>query len=75
MCGHVCATACMWRLKDNLQRLFLSFYHMSAKDRTQVISLGSRHSYPLSHLIDPKQLSLIMSLGTSLRVWALVLTH
>lgn len=75
MCGHVCATAGMWRLKDNLQGLFLSFYHMGAKDRTQIISRGSRHSYPLSHLIDPKQFNLIMSLGISLRVWALVLTH
>lgn len=74
MRGHVCATACMWRLKDNLQGLFFSFYHMGAKDRTWVISLGSRHSYPLSHLIDPKQFNLIMSLGISLKVSALVLT-
>lgn len=75
MCGHACATAHMWKLKDNQQGLFLSFYHMGTRDRTQVISLGSRHSYPLSHLIDPKQFNLIMSLGISLRVWALVLTR
>lgn len=75
MCGHAYAEACMWKLKDNQQELFLSFYHMGIRDRTHVITLDSRHSYLLSHLIDPKQLNLIMSLGISLRVCTLVLTY
>lgn len=39
-----------WKPEDNLWELFRSFYYsMGSGNPSQVIRLGSRHSYPLSH--------------------------
>lgn len=40
----------MWKSETNLQMSILSSNHMVFRDRTQVIRLGGRHLYPLSHL-------------------------
>lgn len=36
--------------QDSLQVLILTFYHVGSGDQTQVVSLGSKHIYPLSHI-------------------------
>lgn len=41
-------------LEDTFGELFLSFYHTSSRDQTQVIWLSGKHIYPLSHLVCPK---------------------
>jgi hypothetical protein len=33
----------VWRLKDNLQELVLSFYQVCFRDQTQVIRFDSKH--------------------------------
>lgn len=39
-----------WQREDNLQKSVCAFYHVSSADQTQVIRLGSKWLYPLSHL-------------------------
>lgn len=47
--GHTHVTyVCM--SEKNLQESALPFLHVSARDQTQVVSLGSEHLYLLSHL-------------------------
>lgn len=59
-CMYICMHACMhgrmhlclheqeWRSEGNLGKLVLSFYHVSFRDRIQVVKLGSKRCYPLS---------------------------
>jgi hypothetical protein len=49
----VYATQHPWKSEDSLQELDLSLHHMSLGDGNQIIFLGSRHFYPLSHLPGP----------------------
>lgn len=51
---HTCAITHMWRLKDNFQKLVLSFHRVGPGDQTHV-SLGGKHLYSLSHLTSPKE--------------------
>lgn len=43
----------VWRSEENLQELILSYY-MGSGTQTQVLRLGCRHLYPLSHLAGPQ---------------------
>lgn len=43
----------VWRSKDNLPELFLSFHHVGFRDQTQVIGLRTESSYSLGHLEAP----------------------
>lgn len=47
--GHACDTACMWKLEDNWRELVLSVYHVGSRDGTQLVLLGDKHLYSLSH--------------------------
>lgn len=51
---HMHATVCAWS-EDNLQerRESLSFYLVGPEDRFQVLMLGDKCFYPLSHLTGP----------------------
>lgn len=40
-------------LEDNFGESVLTFYHVSFGDFTEVLWLGSKHLYPLSHLSHP----------------------
>lgn len=51
MCGGVCMCDHV-HLKDNLQESGLSLYPMCSKDQTQVVGLGGKYLYPLSHLAE-----------------------
>ena len=42
VCVGVCTMVHMWRSKDNLKELVLSFYHGGTGNQTQVISLGGK---------------------------------
>lgn len=53
MCKCVCVIGHVWRAENNLGRLVLYFYHVSARDQTQVIKFGSQQHYPLSYLASP----------------------
>ena len=44
------AMACMPRAEDNLQEYMLPFHHLGSGHCTQVIRLGSKYPYLLSHL-------------------------
>lgn len=35
--------------RDNLRELALSFHQVGSRDRIQVVRLGGKHPYPLSH--------------------------
>lgn len=48
----VCVSPYVWRSDDKLQELILSFYHVRPGDQTWVISLGSKHIYLFSCLVD-----------------------
>ena len=43
----------MHRLEDNRQKSVLFLHHVGPRNQTMVISLGSKHLYPLSHLSGP----------------------
>lgn len=48
MCGGcACATAHLWKSKDNFHKSVFSWYHVGSMDPTQVITLGSTHLYLL----------------------------
>lgn len=49
----MCYIGHMRRFEDNLRELALSCSHVGPGDRTQVISLGSRHLYYLSQFAGP----------------------
>lgn len=42
-----------WKSEVNLWELVLSFNHVGSWDKIQVVSLGCRHLYPLSHCAGP----------------------
>lgn len=46
MCEYTCALACMWKSKDSLQELAISFYLVGSGDQILVIRLGGRYFYP-----------------------------
>lgn len=48
--------------RGQLAESFLSFYYVGLRDQTQVIKLGSRSLYPLSHLADLKNLEFIRNI-------------
>lgn len=50
VCVSVCMLACLWGSEANLWEVFLSFYHVGPREQIQVIRLGRKFSYPLSHL-------------------------
>lgn len=50
MCAGVTANTTPAEVEDNFQESVLSFYNMTAWDRSQVVRLGSRCFYPLSPL-------------------------
>lgn len=52
---YVCIIVCVWKLEDNLWRLFLFFYHVDSKNGTQVFRFGCTHPYLVSHLICPME--------------------
>lgn len=39
------------RSEDNLQESILSSYHVGPGDQTQVVGLGFKYLYPMSHLL------------------------
>lgn len=41
----------VWRSGDNVKELVLSFHQVGPGARTQVMKLGGKRLYPLSHLI------------------------
>lgn len=43
----------MWRSKDNFQGLFLFLHRVGSGDQIQVVSLGSKSLYLVSHLPNP----------------------
>lgn len=47
-CTKECVCVCP--SEGNLKKLFVSFYHVSSGDQTQVVRLGGKHLYRLSHL-------------------------
>ena len=54
--------------KDNFQESIVCFHHVGPRDGTQVISLGSKHHYPLSHLVNPYEVFWKPCLGYSLSI-------
>ena len=50
VCRCMCATACTWEPEDNLWWLVFSLNHGSPGAGTQVIRLGGRRVFLLSHL-------------------------
>lgn len=46
------ATVHVGRSEDNLQESVPSFHHVGLRDQAQVIRLGGKHLYSLSHLTD-----------------------
>lgn len=55
VCVWPTAIVHMWKSKDNLGKLIFSFYYVCPGDQTQVVELGSKFLYMLSHLIGPKE--------------------
>lgn len=43
----------MWMLEENFQELVLSFRHDNPGDTAQLLRLGRKWLYPLSHFTDP----------------------
>ena len=43
-------TVHMWRTEADLEESFLTLHHVGPGDRTWVVRLENRLSYPLSHL-------------------------
>lgn len=54
--------------EDNFQGSIVCFHHVGPRDGTQVISLGSKHHYPLSHLANPYEVVWQPCLGDSLAI-------
>jgi hypothetical protein len=53
---YVCvgvAEALLKKSEDNLQKLVLFFHHLGLENQTEVVRLGGRLSYPLSHPSSP----------------------
>lgn len=53
-CTHACVhshllQACVWRSEDNQEEPFFSFHLMGPQDQRQVVRLGGKHLYLLSH--------------------------
>ena len=75
--GHVCATGRVWRSEENLQKSFSPSIYVGSEDQTQVIRLGGRCLYLLSHLTvpfwcvitGPVVLLFMYSRGTCLDSW------
>lgn len=53
MSGHAFAMACTCRLEDNLGESVLSSHHVSTRDRTQTVNLGSKPLYLYTTLSSP----------------------
>lgn len=53
VCVKACAMAGVCSSEDSLWELVLSFSYVSPKGQTEVVKLGGRHAYPLSHLTSP----------------------
>lgn len=58
----------IWNSEDNFQGSVVCFHHVGLRDGTQVISLGSKHHYPLIHLANPYEVVLKPCLGYSLAI-------
>lgn len=43
-------TTYMWKSEDNVDKSFLSFYHVGPGDQTPVVRFSNKHLYQLSHL-------------------------
>lgn len=43
----------MWRSEDIFWHLAFSFYHLGVRGHSQMVSLGSKHFYLLSHHVGP----------------------
>lgn len=56
----------IWNSEDNFQGSIVCFHHVGLRDGAQVISLGSKHHYPLIHLANPYEVVLKPCLGYSL---------
>lgn len=44
---------CVGRAEDNLRELVLGFHHMVSGIGTELVSLGDKNLYSLSHLLKP----------------------
>lgn len=53
-CLHVCGHEQHTCGGQNFLRLFSLFHHMGCKDWIQVVRLGGKHCYPLSHFASPR---------------------
>lgn len=51
ICVHMHAMTRVWRSEDHLEELFLSFYHVGARDGTQMVRLSGKHLYLQSHVV------------------------
>ena len=51
---HEYLMSCIWGSEGSLQEPFLSFYSVGPWDQTQVVRLGGRHLFLLSHLAGPR---------------------
>lgn len=49
-----------WRSEVNSWDLVLSFYYGCSEDQAQVVGAGSKHPYPLNHLINPRSVSFLL---------------
>lgn len=61
LCSHTCV--CVWtpaycgacmEIRDNLQELVLSFHHLSPRDQTQIMCLGSKYCFCSDILLAPE---------------------
>lgn len=48
----MCVMVCIWR-SDKNRRESILFSYVGPKDPTQVIRLGGKYLYPLSHVVNP----------------------
>lgn len=55
VCGGMHPMVYLWRSEKNLQKsiLFLHFYRVGSRNQTQVVSLGGKHLYLMSHFFSP----------------------
>lgn len=51
ICVHMHAMTRVWRSEDHLEELFLSFYHVGARDGTQMVRLSGKRLYLQSHVV------------------------
>jgi hypothetical protein len=50
---RTCIMVHVWRSEDNVEALVSFFYPISSRDGAEVVKLGSKCLYPLSHLDSP----------------------